>query len=181
MKDSTRAFSRGQIIYRAGDEGHAWRILTGSVRLDLRIDDERMFGGLARPGDVIGAEAIAEDAYAFDAVALSECRLAPWAEDSGSADRDSVLQLLAAVERRAAEALALRRGNALDRVRRLILMLADGRGNTIAIPLARDIAEMTDLTAETVSRAFTVLRRQGTLTKHGSRFGLVQRGELQAI
>ena len=72
-----------------------------------------------------------------------------------------------------------RSGDALARVRRLILMLAGGRGDAFAIPLAKDMAEITDLTPETVSRAFSVLRRQGLLEKHGSRFGLVHRDELQ--
>ena len=177
MRKLERKFVRGQLIHGAGENGGAWQIIDGSVRLDRPSTNGSMFAGLARSGDVIGVEALADGAYQFDAVALCNCTLRRWVRGSG---KSSILQLLAAVERRGAETLALRCGDALARVRHLILMLADGRRDTIAIPLAKDMAEMTDLAEETVSRAFSALRRQGLLKKYGARFGLVHRPPLQA-
>jgi len=88
----------------------------------------------------------------------------------------SLLQTLAATERRAADALALRAGEAFDRVRQLCLLLArdraDGR-REVTIPGLRDMAEITGLTVETVSRAMSQLRKSGMLQRHGRRFGLI--------
>lgn len=179
MHDATLGYARGELIHQAGERGGAWRIIAGVVRLDRNSEGGRMFAGLARPGDVIGMEAMADRTYAFDALALCDCRLAPWQEPGQNADQDSLLQMLLAVERRSAEILALRCGDALARVKRLILMLADGHSDPIAIPLARDMADITGLTAETVSRAFSVLRRQGILHKQGARLGRVCRPDWQ--
>ena len=64
----------------------------------------------------------------------------------------------------------------LDRVRRLCLLLtrqrADGR-REVAIPSLKDIAEITNLTMATVSRAMSRLRRSGLLQRQGRRLGLM--------
>jgi DNA-binding transcriptional regulator YhcF (GntR family) len=62
-------------------------------------------------------------------------------------------------------------------VRQLCLLLArycdEGR-KEITIPELRDMAAITNLTEETVSRAMSRLRRLGLLQRQGRRHGLMQ-------
>lgn len=165
-------YAIGELIYAAGDSGRAWRIRTGAVRLDRIQGEERTFAGLALKGDILGAETLLFGAYAFEARALGEVELEIWAEPNHPPSGESLLHMLAATERRAADTLALRYGKALDRVRQLMLMLADSH-RQIVIPGLKDMAEITALTEETVSRTMSRLRKSGLLQRRGRRSGLV--------
>jgi CRP/FNR family nitrogen fixation transcriptional regulator len=177
--DRTR-FSIGQLIHAAGENGRAWRIRAGAVRLDRLQGEERTFAGLALKGDILGAETLLFGAYAFEARALGEVDLEPWLAPNRPPSGESLLQTLAATERRAADTLALRCGKALDRVQQLMLMLADSH-RQIVIPGLKDMAEITALTEETVSRTVSRLRKMGLLQRHGRRFGLVLPNHPQAL
>lgn len=146
-----RSFKRGESIHTSGDPGQAWRVVSGAVRLDASGPDGPMFASLALPGDVIGAEALVGGRYAFGARALTPSVLTPW-----KVPKTSLLGLFASTQRRAAEVLALRGGRAADRVARLLRLLegngASTTGNHIEMPRLRDVADITDLTIETVSR-----------------------------
>ena len=172
----SRRIMIGGRIYAAGADGIAWRVKSGAVRLDRVTRDGRSFAGLALQGDVIGAETLLFGQYSFEACAIGDCELEPWLSTDKAPSGESLLQTLAAAERRAAEVLALRAGEAFERVRQLCLLLSrersDGRRD-LAIPGIRDMAEITNLTVETVSRAMSQLRRTGLLQRHGRRLGLV--------
>ena len=147
-----RNFKRGECVYVPGDQGQAWCVLSGAVRLDSIDAEGPAFASLALPGDVIGAEALIDGHYAFQARALTPCVLTPWKEP-----KTSLLGLFAATQRRAADVVALRRGRAADRVARLVRLLGKGSepalaGSQIVMPRRRDVADITDLTIETVSR-----------------------------
>lgn len=175
-RNPCRSFALGELIHAAGTPGTAWRIRSGAVRLDRDGSGEHRFAGLALAGDILGAESLIYGTYAFDARALGDVELEPWLEGGAAPTGESLLQILASFERRAAETLALRAGEAFDRVRQLMLMLARDRGDgrrQVLIPGLRDMAEITGLTVETVSRAMSRLRKAGQLQKHGRRFGLV--------
>ena len=171
-----RSIPIGERIHAAGTQGIAWRVKSGAVRLDRITLAGRAFAGLALRGDVIGAESLLFGLYSFEASALGDCELEPWLSSNRAPTGESLLRILAAIERRAADALALRAGEAFDRVRQLCLLLArdmgDGR-REVAIPGLRDMAEITGLTVETVSRAMSHLRRTGMLQRQGRRLGLV--------
>lgn len=157
----SRQFKRGECVYATGDQGQAWRVLSGAVRLDTIGPEGLMFASLALPGDVIGAEALVGGHYAFQARALTPCALTPWKEP-----KTSLLGLFAATQRRAADVVALRGGRAADRVARLVrLLVGDGEpaqaGTQIAMPRLRDVADITDLTIETVSRVAATPARSG--------------------
>ncbi|NMM26687.1 MAG: Crp/Fnr family transcriptional regulator [Glaciimonas sp.] len=131
-------------------------------------DGGMLFANLAVEGDVIGTETLLMGRYEFLAVALSDCELAPWPEGSSSASRDSLLHILAAAERRTADVVALRSGLAMDRVIRLIAMLAQRDEHAdfcFALPRGQDISEITDLTKETISRTISILKQEGILRK----------------
>ncbi|MEO8406989.1 MAG: Crp/Fnr family transcriptional regulator [Oxalobacteraceae bacterium] len=165
----TRPFHQGEQIYSADTAGICWRVVSGSVRLN-RIDNdgEMLFANLAVKDDVIGTETLLMGHYTFSAVALSDCELAPWPEGLSSASKDALLHILAAAERRTADVVALRSGLAIDRVMRLIAMLAQRDENhelCFALPKGQDISEITDLRKETISRTVSSLKQEGMIRK----------------
>ncbi|MDD3354019.1 Crp/Fnr family transcriptional regulator [Zoogloea sp.] len=161
--------SRSEWIYRVAEEGHAWRIVSGTVRLDCPNASGNGFGGLAIPGDIIGAETLMFARYSFAAYALVPCILAPWPEGCETPASESLLKTLLRTEQRTAETLALRHGSSIDRVRRLLRLLASPAkhlaGATVSLPALRDTAEITCLTMETISRAMAKLRQQGEIDR----------------
>lgn len=163
---------RGQTIYKAGAEGTSWRVVSGTVRLDQPGPDGLQFAGMAVTGDVIGAETLLFGRYTFTARALSACVLEPWCADQAEPSGQLLLGMLAATERRMAEVLALRSGKAGDRVRRLFEFMTAGltrsrKAARLALPRLKDIAEITDLSVETVSRTISHLGADGTLEVSG--------------
>lgn len=169
-------FATGQPIYAHGSAGSAWRVISGSVRLDrLESKGERGFANLAIKGDIIGAETLLFGHYTFTATALTPSLLEPWPEGSGAPTGESLLRSMARAERRASEVMALRCGQAAERVRRLVSLLAyageerdDGgemrsRLHQVTLPPRQDMADITALTLETVSRMVSGLRRAGIL------------------
>jgi CRP-like cAMP-binding protein len=109
-------FDRGQRIHARDTKGTAWRIVSGSVRLDREEpNNEQSFANLAIRGDVIGAETLLFGKYSFTATALTACVLESWPEGRASPVGDSLLRTLAKAERRAAEVIALRCGQARPR------------------------------------------------------------------
>lgn len=177
----TTSYRAGEVIYTAGSRGIAWRVISGSVRLDRNGPDESLFASLALRGDVIGAETLLFGCYSFDARVVSPCVLGPWLERQGCPSGEALLQTLAKVEHRTANAMSLRSGDALNRVRRLILMLVQEDtpsvpSTQIALPTLRDMADITDLTAETVSRAISKLRKEGLLNREGWRHASIRTG-----
>lgn len=168
-------FERGQRIHDAGAMGFPWRVRQGVVRFDTAEadDGELSFAGLAMAGDLVGAEVLMFGRYAFRATALTACQLEPW-PPSLEQGEDSLLQALARSERRAADIVALRSGQAMARVCRLIELLLPSSATApqrADLPPLRDMAEITALTIETVSRMLSGLRRLGALEPERERRG----------
>jgi len=164
----SRSFQAGAPIYGIGADGLAWRVERGSVRLDTAgTPGEACFASLAISGDIIGSEAMLFGAYAFAASALTHCEISPWPEGAPAASGASLLQSLATAQRRAADLVALRGGQALDRVVGLIRLMAATMGDSapanVVLPTRQDIADITALRLETVSRIIKGLERAGML------------------
>jgi len=157
---------RGAPFYAAGEEGHAWRLVSGTLRLDHDDDTGPRFAGLAMSGDVVGAETLLFGRYTFSAHALSPCTLKPWTQAADAAASGFWLQTVAAAERRMGALLALRCGKATERIRKLLALMSGG-GCAVVLPRLRDIADITDLTLETVSRTITSMGADGTLDVQG--------------
>ncbi len=164
----SRSFQAGAPIYGLGARGLAWRVERGSVRLDADgHSGEERFASLALPGDIIGSETMLFGAYAFSAAALTHCEISPWPEGAPAASGNSLLKSLAASQQRAADLVALRGGQALDRVIGLIrimsIALGEGTVSSVVLPTRKDIADITALRLETVSRIIKSLERSGIL------------------
>ncbi len=167
--DAPRAqtpWEEGQAIYQAGMAGGAWRVIAGCVRLDTPDGaGEGSFASLAVAGDIVGTETLLFGAYAFSATALTHCVLMPWPEGAVAPAGNALLESFAVAQRRAAEVVALRGGQAMNRVLGLVRLLAreSGAGYQLALPRRQDIADITSLRLETVSRILKSLERLGVL------------------
>ncbi len=164
----SRQCNAGDPIYCAGSSGLAWRVTQGSIRLDSQNSTgEAVFASLALPGDILGSETMLFGAYAFSASALTRCEITPWPEGAPQTSGDSLLATLASAQRRAADLLAIRDGQAVDRVIGLIRILTGSTAAqqipSVILPARKDIAEITALRLETVSRIIKSLERTGAL------------------
>ncbi len=149
----------GELIFHARSEGMAWRVRRGVVRLDTPANSGEMtFASLAIGGDILGCETLLFGAYTFTATALTQCELQPWPEGDTAISGDSLIQSLATAQQRAAEVVGLRGGQAVDRVLGLVRLLSDGAGKVV-LPTRQDIADITDLRFETISRIIKGLER----------------------
>lgn len=152
----------GVRLHAAGEEGLAWRVRRGVVRLDSPQPDGERFASLAIAGDIIGCETLLFGAYAFSASALTECELLPWPDGDQGLAGESLIASLARAQQRAAEVVALRGGQAADRVLALVRLLVE-RDGQVVLPTRQAIADITDLRFETVSRVIKQLERSGVL------------------
>lgn len=157
-----RRLDCGASLYRAGDEGQAWRLRRGVLRLDTPQAGGERFASLAIGNDIVGCETLLFGVYTFSASALTDCELLPWPEGEGGLAGDSLLATLARAQQRAAEVVALRGGQAVDRILALVRLLVEGDGQVV-LPTRQAIADITDLRFETVSRVIKQLERSGVL------------------
>lgn len=158
MSRQPRTTDPGTEIHAAGSAGKAWRLAEGVVRFDsVAADGHASFASLAIAGDIIGCETLLFGCYTFRASALTHCRLDPWPE-GGVADNSTLLASLDRAQQRAADLLALRGGQASARVLGLIRLLTD-RSGRVVLPMRQDIADITDLRFETISRIVKQLER----------------------
>jgi CRP-like cAMP-binding protein len=169
LAQSTRSLAVGEDLFATEEGGKVWILLEGSMRLDRRgVPEEERFGGLAVKGDILGAEILLLGSYTFCATALTPCRVQLWADAGLEPEPSALLRALVRAERRGAEALALRCGEAAARVRRLVALLGPSRAGQQpparpALPRLRDMAEMTALTVSTVSRTLVQMQAEGGL------------------
>jgi CRP-like cAMP-binding protein len=151
------------LLYAASTQGQPWRLNEGIVRLNSRASNgDAKFASLAIAGDILGCETLLFGCYTFQASTLTQCRLTPWPEGGGAVDSASLLTSLAKAQQRAADLVALRGGQAIDRVLGLIRLLADQAGRVV-LPTRQDIADITDLRFETISRIVKQLERSAIL------------------
>lgn len=156
-----RTARQGERIYSSAESGCPWRLVSGSVRLDRSENGSCEFSGIAIAGDVIGAETLIFGQYNFSATALLPCTLSAWPGNAENLAEEVLLRTLASAERRAAEVIALRGGLAMERVRRLLSLLTPSGSDDRRLPGLRDMADITALRLETVSRTLRTLRATG--------------------
>ncbi|MFM6922866.1 MAG: cyclic nucleotide-binding domain-containing protein, partial [Polynucleobacter victoriensis] len=77
------SYKAGDLIYKSGQTGPAYKVITGTVRLDhAQASHKSVFANLAIAGDLVGAEVLLRKPYAFEAHALTDCELVQWQEPS---------------------------------------------------------------------------------------------------
>lgn len=173
--------SSGELKYRAGTEifgdtepaDYIYQVTKGAVRsYKLLVDGRRQIGAFHLAGDIFGLENGDHHRFTAEAIIDTRVRLI-WRESlERVAETNSavVRRLLKMTAENLAHAedhmLLLGRKTSLERVAAFLLemhrrLTSEG---AIALPMnRRDIADYLGITLETVSRALTVLRKNGLL------------------
>lgn len=166
----------GTSLYRAGDTGdYLFTVRGGALKLVQYLPDgNQRIVRLVRIADVLGLEAILEEAYRHDAVALhltEVCRFpARLVRDLGRENPDLHQELMSRWQRALSEADAwlteLSTGAARQRVARLLLRLVLDRATCECHLFSReDMGAMLGVTTETTSRTIAEFKRQSLLVE----------------
>ncbi|NEV64207.1 Crp/Fnr family transcriptional regulator [Thiorhodococcus minor] len=182
----------GANLYHAGDRGdYMFTVRTGALKLVQYLPDgSQRIVRISRATDVIGLEALLEDDYHHDAVALQPtevCRFpARLVRELGQANPGLHRELMARWQRALTEADAwlteLSTGSARQRVARLLLRLVRDRETSECQLFSReDMGAMLGVTTETTSRTIAELRRQGFLVETAPNLFLLDIPNLRRI
>ncbi len=166
----------GTSLYRAGDTGdHMFTVRGGALKLVQYLPDgSQRIVRIVRATDVLGLEAILDDPYHHDAIALhvtEVCRFpARLVRDLGRENPDLHRELMARWQRALTEADAwlteLSTGAARQRVARLLLRLVLDRETSECNLFSReDMGAMLGVTTETTSRTIAEFKRQSLLVE----------------
>lgn len=181
----TRTLKRGEMLFAAGDEDAACATLqSGALKVSTYDEEgEERILALIHPAGFAG-ELFQPFAH-YDVVALSESRLCVF----GRADMEAALErypaLARALLRRSQEDLhsarnllaMTSRADAKSRVASVVLAMAQAASDSpchpaerFDLPLTRgEMANLTGLTIETVSRRLTQLESEGLISREGAR------------
>lgn len=169
-------FAKNETIFNEGDDaGHAYKIVSGMVRLCKHtLDGRRQIADFLLPESIFGI--IDRDEYGFSAEAVTNVVLIAYpriqinrmiATTAGVSDRIFAVltEQFMAMQR---HLVVLGCQNAKERVASFLLLLADRSSTTpgdhLDLPMGRqDIASHLGLTIETVCRAITELKREGLI------------------
>jgi len=164
-------FRRGELVFRAGRFQWPFVIVAGAMRLDLPAGDDSALH-LALPGDLLGFEQLIGLPQSTCGRAIVETVIAPLGAVPEGLRQELLIRQLAASHRRTAEQGRLRFGPASERIRALLLMLAQHEHAAdepmcCELPRLSDIAALTDTAPETASRVLSSLRRSGLIASGG--------------
>ncbi len=182
----------GAHLYLAGDGGeHLFTVRSGMLKLVQYLPDgSQRIVRIARTTDVLGLEALLNERYQHDAIALHPtevCRYpARLVRDLGCDNPALYQELMARWQRALTEADAwlteLSTGSARQRVARLLLRLVRDR-QTSECPLfsREDMGSMLGVTTETASRTIAEFKRQGLLVEKSPNLFLLDIPNLRRI
>ena len=161
------SYKAGDLIYKSGQTGPAYKVITGTVRLDhAQASHKSVFANLAIAGDLVGAEVLLRKPYAFEAHALTDCEITVW-QESTILLADALAEQLIKSSWRQSDVVSLRCGMAMERILKFVQLLsnksATEKTENLSLPPLKETADITDLTIETVCRCITSLRKQGVL------------------
>lgn len=175
---SVKTIAAGSMIFCEGDESHfVYEIIQGVVRTSKFLSDgRRQVISFGYPGDLIG---ISHDCrYHSDCDAVSNVKVRVHRKNACNAEADSdpayckklLQQTAAEINSMQEHFMMLGRKSALEKVASFLNVLAQRVGAKepgqicFDLPMSRmDIGDFLGLTVETVSRAFTRLRKSGVI------------------
>lgn len=162
-------FSAGRTIFSEGDHaGPLYQVTFGMVRsYRILADGRRQICAFHLPGEVFGLESGSERHFFADAIVRTGLRAL---RSTASAEPiDELLALaMTSLVRAQDHMLTLACQGAIERVASFLLEMAGRQhaagDSVVDLPMTRtDIADYLGMTMETVSRAFSKLRRQGVI------------------
>lgn len=188
-----KRYRRDETLHWAGEQANYWyRMVSGAARQSvLTADGRRQVVDFLLPGDLFGFAVGDEHEFTVDIIA-ADTTIARYPRF----DTERLCELDPGVGRHLCEAAfkaisRLRRhitlmggSSAIGKVSGFLLELtsrsATAPSDTVALPMSRyDIADYLAMAVETVSRAFSVLRREETIALDGARqVWIVDRGAL---
>jgi CRP-like cAMP-binding protein len=182
----------GTALYRGGDAGeHMFTVRSGALKLiQFLPDGSQRIVRLARATDVLGLEALLDDRYQHDAVALQPtevCRFpALLVRRLGQESPGLHRELMARWQRALSEADAwlteLSTGSARQRVARLLLRLVrDSASSECQLFSREDMGAMLGITTETTSRTIAEYKRKSLLVETSPNLFLLDIPNLRRI
>ncbi|MBK1631359.1 Crp/Fnr family transcriptional regulator [Thiohalocapsa halophila] len=166
----------GTALYKTGDVGdYMYTVRAGAIKLVQYLPDgSQRIVRIVRGTDVLGLEALLDDGYHHDAIALQRsevCRFPTRVVRSLSQDNPQLhRELMARWQRALNEADAwlteLSTGSARQRVARLLLRLVRDRESSECELFSReDMGAMLGITTETASRTIAGFKRESLLVE----------------
>jgi CRP-like cAMP-binding protein len=178
-------FSSGATLYAQGDAGDfVYEVVAGMVRtINVSRDGKRVVRGFHLSGELFGMERAQLHASSAEAVSdtrvlrCSRSRLDALAGSDAQVATELWSWLLRMAER-AEDLSVLGRASAAEKLAYFLIDLA----RRIELPMSRtDIGDYLGLSSETVSRAFTILRRKGLIATHRRYVTLLDPGALRRM
>lgn len=179
-------FGRDEEIFaQEGETSTLYKVAEGVIRASRVLGDgRRHIVAFYHPGDLFGIEA--GEQREFSAEAVTDCRVYSIRRASAAADmercgfsaRDLWTLMARELRRTQNHSFLLSRQSAVERVWSFLteLALREPGERHIDLPMSRiDIADHLGLTIETVSRAFTQLRREGAIQYDSARHIAIRR------
>jgi CRP/FNR family transcriptional regulator len=184
------SFHAGATLFLEGEPAyHVFNVTAGTIKLvKLLPDGRRQITGFLSVGDFLGLGH--DKSYSYSAEAVTDVRLCRFARERLDGLLDELPTLQHCLFERASKELAaaqdqmllLGRKTAVERVASFLLAEAGraerqgGAADEFQLPMARnDIADYLGLTSETVSRAFTKLKREGYISLPQGQLVRIQR------
>jgi CRP-like cAMP-binding protein len=184
-------FSSGATVYAEGDVGvFVYEVVAGMVRtINVSRDGKRVVRGFHLSGELFGMERA--QLHASSAEAVSDTRVLRCSRSRLDAAAGSDAQVaselwswLLRMAERAEDLSVLGRASAAEKLAYFLIDLARriSAARRIELPMSRtDIGDYLGLSSETVSRAFTILRREGLITTHRRYVTLLNPGGLRRM
>ncbi|WP_296510964.1 helix-turn-helix domain-containing protein [Rhodoferax sp.] len=160
-----------------------WRLESGALRIGhLQADGRIELVGVVLPGDLVGVEYWAGERVALQVSALVPSRLVP--VDMRRISMEAVLrEALLTARQRAKDMVSVRTGPVAERVRSLLLLLAEGSGGAAgrALPSIKECAELVGSAPETVCRVLGHLKDLHLLAERRRGEGALDIGHLREV
>ncbi len=168
---------RGQVLARAGEVGSVWQVHAGV----LVLREPSLGGGqavqLALPGDLVGAEALCGECYAFDVTTLLPSSLFRVRCHDEVSTHLALQRAYQQQRQRQGDMLQMRSGTVRERLQYLLRLLTDDGHAPVGLarhelPTLRVMAGIVGSTIETVCRELnTLTQRESAKVFHMPAFG----------
>lgn len=166
----THALAAGEVLFRAGQQGGLWRVVSGLVRLDQVGSDDTVLVMLAQAGDLLGFETLCDQPYQLHASALNDAVLQALQPADAHQRQQWLIEAVLQQPQRSHDMARLRTGQVAGRLSELLRLLghpplpAFARAQSLdadalrnSLPPLRVLAEVVDAKTETVCRALAQL------------------------
>ncbi len=177
-------YRRNQIIFfEGGAADHLFAMNSGLVKLVKSLENGReRITRVLFPGELFGLEALSEETYPLTAVVLHDAKICAipcreffsFLHGNSDISLDMIRFLLGELSRMRKQMTAMSFKDARARVAMFVLsllspeLLGSGQACSLTLPVtSHEIGEILELSPETVSRAWSFLRREGLIEKRG--------------